>query len=79
MTAETIFMVLGSGLKLWASAESRKYIDKFFKLKKEYYEEKNKPEHLQDYAVMDRIEFELNLLCVGFNSSVGEPQSKNMP
>jgi hypothetical protein len=38
-----------------------------------------KQEHLQDYAVMDRIEFELNLLCVGFNSSVGEPQSKNMP
>lgn len=77
MLIESIFMALGSGLKLWSSYESRKYIDKFIKLKKDYYEEINKPEHLQDHAKLDNIEFELKLLCVGFSSSVGEPNTKN--
>lgn len=77
MLIDSIFMALGSGLKLWSSHESRKYIDKYINLKKDYYEEINKPEHLQDHAKLDNIEFELKLLCVGFNSSVGGPSPKN--
>ena len=79
MLVDSIFQALGSGLKLWSSVESRKYIDKMIRLKKDYYEEINKPEYLQDHAKLDTIKFELNLLCVGFNSSVGNPDTKNTP
>lgn len=79
MAVEAVFLALGSALKLWASAESRKYLDKYFKLKREYHEEISKPEHLQDFAVLDNIEWELNLLCIGLNTAVGSPQPKNTP
>jgi hypothetical protein len=76
---ESLFAVLGSGLKLWASKEAHKYIDKYIKLRKEYYAEVNKPFDQQDHAVIDNIRFELQLLSSAFSSSVGEPKSENMP
>lgn len=77
MLIDSIFSALGSGLKLWSSVESRKYIDKYLKLRKDYYDETNKPESEQDFAVIDNIEFELKLLCDSFGSSVGAPEAKN--
>lgn len=77
MLVDSIFMALGSGLKLWSSVESRKYIDKYMKIKKDYYEETNKPESDQDFAVIDNLQFELKLLCDSFHTAVGSPQAEN--
>lgn len=74
---DSIFQVLGSGLKLWSSLESRKYLDKYISLRKDYYAEKSKPENEQDHAVLDNIKFELSLLCAGFSASVESENLKN--
>lgn len=74
---ESIFSALGAGLKLWSSVESRKYLDKYINLRKQYYEEISKPEDQQDFAVIDNIQFELKLLCDSFGSAVGGQETKN--
>jgi len=66
---ESLFKVLGSGLSLWESKESRKYVDKLMKLKKEWYEEYNLER--PDMANLDNIEFELRVLSDAFSSQVG--------
>ena len=60
--------ILGAGLSLWEAKEKRKYLDKFLKLKKEYYEESKKDQ--PDHAVLDDIEFNLQLLGSSFSSEV---------
>jgi len=70
---ESLFKVLASGLSLWQSKESRKYLDKLIRLKKEWYEEYNLDR--PDMAKLDNIEFELRLLSEAFASKVGKPDS----
>jgi len=72
---ESLIGALKSGLSLWESTESRKYIDKVIRLEREYYEEDNKQR--PDMAVLDNIEFELRLVCESFSSKVGKQNSKN--
>jgi len=74
---DSLFKVLGAGLSLWESKERRKYLDRYLKLQKEYYEEYNKP--ITDDAVIDNIRFELELLSTAFSAQVGQANSKNMP
>ena len=76
---DSIFQVLGSGLKLWSSLESRRYLDKYISLRKDWYAEKSKPENEQNHAVLDNIKFELSLLCSGFSSSVEHENPANKP
>ena len=68
---EALFTVLGTGLELWKSKESRKYIDKLIKLKREYYEESNL--NRPDMAKLDNLKFELRLLSQAFAAQAGKP------
>ncbi len=68
---------LASGLSLWESKEARKYVDRLEKIKREYYEEINKPDQERSDAVLDNLEFELRLLSDSFSTSVGESNAKN--
>jgi len=70
---DSLFKALASGLSLWESKESRKYIDKLLKLEKEYYVETNK--ELPDDAVLDNIRYELCFLSKAFSSKVGAENS----
>ena len=72
---EALFLALHSGLSIWQSKESRKYLDKLIKLKKEYYEEYN--QEISDDAVLDNIRFELRLLSEAFSSKVGAANPKD--
>jgi len=63
-----LILALKSGLSLWESKESRKYIDKVLELEKEYYEESNKSR--VDMAKLDRIDFELRVVGEAFNSDL---------
>lgn len=71
--------VLGSALSIWDSKEKSKYVDRYMKLKKEWYAEENKPESQRDHAVIDNLEFELRLLGIGFATEAAKsnavPQS----
>lgn len=63
---ESLLKVLEVGLSLWEHKEKHKYQDKYLKLKREYYEESNKPRGDRDGAILDNIEFELRLLADSF-------------
>lgn len=68
-----ILGVLEQGLKLWNSHESTKYLDKLIKLKKEWYEEYNRPlDERSDSALVD-IEFELRVLAQSFIQASKSP------
>lgn len=73
---ESLLKVLGAGLSIWASKEKTKYVDKYLRLQREYYEENNK--HISDDAVLDNIRFDLELLSSAFSSKIGAtyPQDK---
>lgn len=73
----TIFALLEAGLSLWNTKEKQKYIDKYLRLKEEWFHEYNKPDHEIDDNVLSNIEWELKLLCNAFSSSVRVPDSKN--
>lgn len=66
-----LFAALAAGLKIWEHKDANKYRDRLFSLKREYYEEFNKPLDKRNDAVLDNCEFELRLLASGFASSVG--------
>lgn len=66
---ESFLKVLGTGLEIWASKEKTKYIDKYMSLKKDWYEEINKPEDQRSAAVLDNIRFELELLGAAFSAT----------
>lgn len=70
---EAFSKALASGLSLWESKESRKYMDKLIKLRRQRREELNK-DH-PDHATLDDLEFELQLLGEAFYSKVGEQNS----
>lgn len=69
---ESIFAVLAAGLSIWSSKEKTKYIDKLIKLKRDYYEEINKPFERRDNARIDNLEFELRILGDSFAASVAK-------
>lgn len=61
-----ILGVLEQGLKLWNSHESTKYLDKLIKLKKEWYEEYDKPISERSDLRLDSITDELRILGESF-------------
>lgn len=73
----SLFKVLEAGLGLWKSKESRKYLDRVIKLKKEFYEEYNKDDNVRSDAVLDNIQFELRLISDSFASQIGSENSEN--
>jgi uncharacterized membrane protein YheB (UPF0754 family) len=66
MDVQLILGVLEQGLKLWNSKEADKYISKLIKLKKEWYEEYNKPLNERSDVKLDYIELQLRILCQSF-------------
>lgn len=68
---EVLFSVLLSGLKLWESKESRKYIDKVIELRTNWLTEYSKPRGERDNETLDEIETQLFLISKVF-SEVGE-------
>jgi hypothetical protein len=68
---------LKAGLELWNSKERTKYTDRLIRLETERYEEKAKPR--PDHAVLDRIEFDLFLLCRAFTSEARGQATPNQP
>jgi len=73
---ESILVVLGAGLKLWNHENAVKYKKKFYKLKKDYYEESNKER--PDNAVLDELEFELHLLGKCFATEINQQTSDTL-
>lgn len=69
--------ILREGLKLWASKESTKYLDKIVKLEKEYYEELNKPEDERSDRKLDDIMLELTLISQSFLHYPGKRGNPN--
>ena len=63
---ELILKLLGTGLSLWESKEKRKYLDKYIRLKREYYEEVNSER--PNMANLDFLTHELSLLATAFSS-----------
>ena len=59
--------------------ESHKYKDEFISLRQAHYDESNKNEDDQDFAVMDRIEYRLKLLCVSVASDINKSDIENKP
>lgn len=68
---EILFGVLLSGLKLWESKDSRKYIDKVIELRTSWMAEYAKPRGERDNEALDEIESTLYLISKAF-SEVGE-------
>lgn len=73
---ESVLKILEAGLSLWESTEKRKYVDAIIKLKKEYYEEIKNPK--PDNAILDYIEFRLQLLGNSFASQIAGSKVDNM-
>lgn len=48
-------------LALWVSKEKDKYNAKLLQLKTDYYAERNKPEEERDFALIDNLEFEIQV------------------
>lgn len=63
---DLILKLAGSTIDLLVTKEKNKYRDRYMKLQKEFYEEKNKPQ--PDMAVLDNLEFDIFLLCSSISS-----------
>lgn len=74
---ELFLKVFAAGLELWDDKEKHKYIDRLLELKKEYYNEFNKPDDQRSDAVLDNITFELRILGDSFASSSRKPDAQN--
>lgn len=79
MWFEALLKVLGAGLSIWDSKEKSKYVDRLMRLKKEFYDEYNKPQDSRSDAILDGIEFELRVLSLAFSSSVGKQDAADKP
>jgi len=66
----TLLGILEAGLSIWASREKTKYQDRYIKLKREWYEEYNKPEDRRSDAELDRIEFDIRVLCLAVSAQI---------
>lgn len=69
---QTILGVLEQALKLWNSHESTKYLDRLIKLKKEWYEEYDKPIAERSDLTLDTISDELRILAESFVEAAGK-------
>jgi len=72
-----IFELLGAGLRLWSDEAKLRYKKKLYRLEKKYYEESNKDK--PDHAVLDDIEFELQLLARSFASEIEKSAVETVP
>lgn len=72
---DSIIRLLETGLMLWLSKEKTKYQDRLIELKRQYYEEDNKPYEKRDNAVLDNVRLELRLLGDSFCSEIGKSGS----
>lgn len=66
MDLELALGILKEGLKLWASKESTKYLDRVIKLEKDYQDEMSKPSDERSDLKLDRIMLELRILSQSF-------------
>ena len=66
MDLELALSILKEGLKLWASKESTKYLDRVISLEKDYHEEMAKPSDERSDLKLDRILLELRILSQSF-------------
>ena len=66
MDLELTLGILKEGLKLWASKESTKYLDRVIKLEKDYQDEMSKPSDERSDLKLDRILLELRILSQSF-------------
>lgn len=62
-------------LKLRNKREDRKYLDRLINLKRELYEEENKPDDIIDHARIDNIYNELRILLESI-TTLGKQDSK---
>ena len=76
---DTIFQILATALDIWDNHEKTKYIDKLMSLKKDYYEETNKPADSRSDAAIDDIVFNIRLLGLAFSSAAGTKNSPVQP
>ena len=76
---EALFRALEAGLSIWNRENARKYLDKLIQLKKDWYEEYNKPDNERDHAVLDNIEFELRLISSAFYTEAGTANTVSKP
>jgi hypothetical protein len=72
---EKLAQALAAGLSLWESKEKTKYVDKILDLKKEWYEEYQKPIGVRSDDQLARIEHELCLVCDAFTASIAAKSS----
>ena len=79
MDRTVVFGVLEQGLKLWNSKESTKYLDKMISLKKDWYEEYNKPLSERSDVKLDSIELQLRILCNSFIQAAQRANPTNKP
>lgn len=77
MDIQLILGVLEQALKLWNSKESDKYIAKLVSLKKDWYEEYNKPLGKRSDVKLDYIELQLRILCQSFIQAPKPENTKN--
>jgi hypothetical protein len=77
MDLKLVLGILKEGLKLWASKESTKYLDRVIKLEKEYYEELNKPEDERSDFKLDSIMLELTIVSQSFLHYPGKRGNPN--
>lgn len=66
MDLQLFLGVLKEALKLWATKEGQKYLDKVIKLEKEYYEELSKPEDERSQLYLDERLLELQVISRSF-------------
>jgi hypothetical protein len=76
---EALFKTLAAAFSIWDTKEKRKYIDELMDLKKDYYEEFNKPMDQRSDAELDDLERKLRILADAFASGVGAPDPKDQP
>jgi hypothetical protein len=79
LMTQILFKVLGAALSIWESKEKTKYQDEFLRLKKEWHEENDQPDHYRSQLALDRIERELRVLSESFAYSVTGTNPSNQP
>jgi len=65
---QALILALKSGLSLWESKESRKYLDQVLKLERKIYEENS--EERPDMARLDNLNFQLCIISEAISSDL---------
>ena len=72
----SLFKITEHTLSIYQTKQARKYLDRVVYLKREYYEESNKPENKQNHARMDNITAELRIISESV-ALFGKPKTSN--